>query len=268
MKISNLCAAILGLMAVMTWSLPASAEHRNSDSASLPAATVNGVSISEKALNAEMAGFVSKGMKISRNNALEAMIRTELLRQQAVHSGLDKNKDVRMQVELSRHIVLANAALKAYLAKEPVSSDDINKEYRLQMQLMPDKQYHLYDIHVSTASEARKIIRELSDGKRFADVAHAHAGEKQNSNGDIGWYALDALVPEIRGAVSALKTGAITQSPIRVGNFWHVIKLAGTRDMKKPALSKIRSEIKNIVIRKREKSFVETLRKNSKVVIN
>ena len=59
----------------------------------------------------------------------EALINQEVVAQEAVKKGLDKQPAVAARIELDRQMALVNAYFDDYMKNNPVSDDMLRKEY-------------------------------------------------------------------------------------------------------------------------------------------
>ncbi len=103
------------------------------------------------------------------------------------------------------------------------------------------KDYHLYNILIAlpdvptsediTAAKkhAEAIIKKLKHGADFQQIAMAQsAGPQALQGGNLGWRKLGELPSVFTKYVEKMKSGQI-KGPIRTGNGFHIIKLAGVR---------------------------------------
>lgn len=232
-------------------------------------ATVNDVPIKENALAHLMGVMAAGGATVPRQAVLNELISAELLRQEAVKIGVDKLKDVSLEIEHQKNAVLARAVLREAFKNTSVTDDDIKKEYQLQIEQMPEKEYHLRNILVESEKDANEIIAQLGDKKSdFSEIAKARSKDgSAKSGGDAGWFGLNSLSPPIKEAVSALKAGGVTPTPVHTETGYHILKLDEIRTVKKPDLDEIRPKLAEIVTQKRVRGYIDELAKKNKIAV-
>jgi peptidyl-prolyl cis-trans isomerase C len=83
-------------------------------------------------------------------------------------------------------------------------------------------------ILVEKQSQALKVLEELKAGGNFGDLAKKYStcpsGKK---GGDLGQFGRGQMVREFEQAAFALKTGQITEQPVKTQFGYHIIKRTG-----------------------------------------
>ena len=95
-------------------------------------ATVNGVAIPKNEVDAIVHAQEAHGQKDTpqlRAAIRDRLITLEVIAQQAVHKGLNKNPDVVAELAIGRANILAQAYHADYLKNHPVSDDELKAEY-------------------------------------------------------------------------------------------------------------------------------------------
>jgi len=95
--------------------------------------TVNGQSVAKSRADMLISAQVAQGQPDSpelRAAVKEELVRRELLAQEAIKKGLDKNSEVQAQMDMARQGVLIGAYLKDYMKRNPISDAQIKKEYK------------------------------------------------------------------------------------------------------------------------------------------
>ena len=213
------------------------------------AATVNGTNIAESQLET-----------IFKQNGAEAMINDEALRarvidqlavqliaaKEAAKKGLDKEAETKEQLEMARQSILATALVKDYVKKNPVTSDEINKEYEKLKASMNGKEFKARHILVKQEAEAKSLIAKLqANPKSFEALAKEKSidpGSKANG-GDLGWFDPGQMVPEFSAALNALQKDQITQEPVKTQFGYHIIQLEDSRDRQFPPVEDVSAKL-------------------------
>lgn len=91
---------------------------------------------------------------------------------------------------------------------------------------------------------AQKVIKELKNGKKFADLAKKYSQEQATAEkgGDLGYFELDEMVKEFSDAVKDLKVNEYTKEPVKTQYGYHVILKTGEKD--KPKLEDVKEDIR------------------------
>ena len=83
-----------------------------------------------------------------RNAIREELNTRELLAREAKKANLDKNADVKNQMELASQTVLVSAFVADWVKKNPISDADLRKEYDVVKAQIGDKEYRVKHILV------------------------------------------------------------------------------------------------------------------------
>ena len=106
-----------------------------------------------------------------RNAVKEELNTRELLAREAKKEGLDKNADVKTQMDLASQTVLVRAYVTDWVKKNPIPDSELHKEYDSIKSQIGDKEYKVRHILVKTEDQAKEIIGELQKGAKFDELA-------------------------------------------------------------------------------------------------
>ena len=90
---------------------------------------------------------------------------------EAKKKGLDKNADVKNQMDLAAQTVLVRAYVADWIKANPIPDAALRKEYDTIKAQMGDKEYKVRHILVEKEDEAKEIIVELQKGDKFEKLA-------------------------------------------------------------------------------------------------
>jgi Parvulin-like peptidyl-prolyl isomerase len=233
-------------------------------------ATVNG-----KPISREFFEFYAKGMAgqdsaalspEQREQLLDALIRAELVAQQAEKDGLTKETQTAALLHVSRLNVLQQAASQRLLQENEATEEELRAEYEAQIAQLPKHEYRARHILVATEEFANNLVKRLEKGEDFAKLAEKESLDSSKMNGgDLGWFRPDTMVKPFADAVVALKPGEFTRKPVQTQYGWHVIRLEETRDLAPPAFDEVRNRVEQIVNAKKFNAYIEELAKNAKI---
>lgn len=252
--------ARLLMLLVATVAVPALAQNL---------AVVNGKPVPSSRADAMIKQLAAQGQPDSpqlRAMVKEELINREILIQEADKLGLSNSPDVKNQVEIARQSIAIRALVQDYLKKNPVKDADIQAEYDKFKAQAGDKEYHARHILVDKEDEAKAIITKLKGGAKFEDLAKQSKDPGSAANGgDLDWASPASFVKPFSDAMTSLKKGEITETPIKTQYGYHVIKLEDVRAAKIPALEEVKPQIAESLQQKKLQAFQEDLRKKAKV---
>jgi peptidyl-prolyl cis-trans isomerase C len=199
----------------------------------------------------------------------DALINSEILAQEAIKQGLDKDPVLLTALELNRKEILGRALVENHAGKNPVKDERIKAEYDRLKAKAGDTEYHARHILVDDEKLAKDLAAKLKAKKaKFEDLAKKHSKDSSaERGGDLGWMAPSNLVPEFALAMSALKKGETTPAPIKSRFGWHIIKLEETRPVSFPELDKVKGRIASQLMQNDIRQYVTELRSVAKVEV-
>ena len=211
-------------------------------------AKVNGVTIPQSRadiLIKEMAAQGRPDTPEMRDAIKQELINREIVAQEAVKKGLDKKPEVAIQIDLQRQAVLINAYLQDYLKANPVSDDEVKKEYERVKESAGTREYKVRHILVESEDEAKQIIAQLKKGASFDKLAGEKSKDQgsKGRGGDLDWATPARYVPAFGQAITKLKKGQLTDAPVQTQFGWHVIRVDDERPAKFPAFEEAKPQI-------------------------
>ncbi len=93
--------------------------------------------------------------------------------------------------------------------------------------------------------KAKKIIKELNNGKDFAALAKKYSDDDatKSKGGDLGYFGYNDMVQEFSEATKNLKVKEYTKTPVKTQYGYHIILKTGEKDKEK--LEDVKDEIKD-----------------------
>jgi peptidyl-prolyl cis-trans isomerase C len=235
-----------------------------------PVAVVNGIAIppifAEFVRQARLARNMPPEM-LTPESLRDSLVGTELLAQEAINKGLDKEPRIAAALEFQRHELLGKAVLEDYLRKRPISEETLKAEYDKAKAKAGDKEYRASHILVETEKEAKDLLTKLKNRKvKFEDLAKKHSKDSSAGNGgDLGWNVPANVVPVFAQAMVALKKGQTSTEPVQTQFGWHILRLNDVRDLDFPPFEKIKDRIANQIQQQNIRRYVQALRAEAKV---
>jgi peptidyl-prolyl cis-trans isomerase C len=260
-KFSKLLAiGISGLIAVTT----AQAQP------AVPMAKVNGVAIPQSRLDFIMKARISQGQPDSpevRKALRDDLIAEEVIAQEALRKGLDRDPEIIAQLEIARQTALVRAYQIDYIKTHPVSDEVMRKEYETLKTQMGDKEYKARHVLVTTEAEAKDILARVKKGAKLAEIAKEKsmdAGSKE-TGGKLEWSPAGNYVAPFAEALTKLSKGQLTDQPVQTPFGWHVIRLEDVRPLKIPPFEEIKNNLTQRVLQRQFEGAVGELRAKAKV---
>lgn len=236
-------------------------------------ASVNGQYISKKSLEDLEKDIAERSHGQSpafpRDKLVEELVQRELLVQDAVQKKLDQTPETVAQLDSARKALLTQASLQNYLKTNPVTDEEIKKEYDSKVGGANSVEYKASHILVKTEEEAKKMLAELDKGAKFDKLANKNsldAKESQNG-GQLGWFSPSQMVVPFSEAVAKLEKGKYTKAPVKTQFGYHIILLEDTRKQNPPPLEAVKEQLTPMLQRQKVQTMVENLRKQAKVEI-
>ncbi len=263
-----IASSLIGL----SLAFPAMAEDKKAtDTADELVAIVNGTDLKRSTLDAviEMAKRSRPGSsQIDEKALLDDLIATEIARQEAKKSGLGEREDVKAKVENFADKLILNTWMQEKASSLDISDDQIKALYEKRIKDMPKTEYKARHILVKTEEEGKALIKELANGKDFAELAKEKStGPSGPAGGDLGWFKPQTMVKPFSEAVVAMKEGDVSAAPVETQFGWHVIKLEKKRDVKLPELDSMKPQLKRQLEQQKMVEYMEKLRAEADVKV-
>jgi peptidyl-prolyl cis-trans isomerase C len=235
-----------------------------------PVATVNG-----KPITRDLYEFYVKSVtgKTSaeltpdiRGKLLDNMVHGEVIAQEAVKQGLDKDGDTAYILELSRLNVLGQAVGDHYLKDKKPTEAELRADYDAYVAAAPKTEYHARHILVATEPFADKLVQRLGRGEKFEDLAKAESMDpSKSSGGDLSWIRPESVPPEFMKALASLKPGEYTKTPVQTPFGWHIVQLVETRPLSPQSYDQRKPRIEQEIERKKFKDYMDDLMRTAQV---
>ncbi len=260
LKVAKFAAlALLGVVAAS----PALADS------SKAAAVVNGVAIPQERLDMRVKVAANQGQPDTpelRKALKDDLINLELLSQEAVKKGLDKQPETVQQLELVRESTLAGVYVQDYTKNHPISEDALKQEYDSLKEKLGKKEYKAAHILVGTEDEAKAVAAQLKKGTKFEKLAKEKSKDPGSApnGGDLGWNVPSNFVPQFSDTMVSLKKGQVS-APVQSQFGWHIIKLEDVRDLAVPPFEQVKPNLMQRLQGQSVQKAIADLRANAKI---
>jgi peptidyl-prolyl cis-trans isomerase C len=264
----NKLIAAVALVAFTGMALPALAE----DAKDPVIAKINGVEVTQSDLSLaldnldpQLAQLPEEQKKLA---ALSTVIDAKLIAEKARAEKIEETADFKNRLEFIVDRELHNAFFKKHVV-DTVTDADIKARYDAEVAKMPPvEEVRARHILVKTEDEAKTVIKELGEGKDFAELAKAKSTDPNKSDGgDLGYFKKGMMVPEFETAVFAMNKGDVTKEPVKTQFGFHVIKVEDKRNAPAPDFEQVKEQVKQIVLRDKYMEVLKATKSAAKIEI-
>ena len=242
---------------------------------------VNGKEIPQALIDGVVKSQLAQGQPNSpelRNRVVELLVNQELAAQESLKKGMEKNAQVASRIEAARRQILAEAYIEDYVRANPVNDEALKKEYeRVKKEKEKEyerataekgnKEYQLHHILVATEDDAKQIIAQIKKGGNFEKIAAEKSqdpGSKANG-GFYDWAPASQYVPVFAQALTKLKKGQVSDTPVQTQFGWHVIRLDDERAERFPSLERLKPQLAQQMQQQAIAKAINDLRAKAKI---
>lgn len=233
-------------------------------------AVVNGKAIPSSRAEAVVKQVVAQGQQPDSPQLRDAikkdLIMREVMMQEAVKQGYEKNDTVKSQMEQARQTIIINAMVRDYVTKNPVKDAEVKAEYDKYKAQAGDKEYHVRHILMGTEAEATAVIAKLKAGAKFEDLAKQSKDTgTAATGGDLDWATPSSFPKVFSDAFVNLQKGQVADKPVQTPNGFHVVKVDDTRPTKIPPMEEVKGQIEEAIQQKKLQAYQEAILAKAKV---
>ena len=264
----NLIAAT-ALVVLTGISLPAWAQ----DAQNPVVAKIDGVEITKSDLDLAIGNLDPQLAQLPEDQkklaALSTIIDSKVIAEKARAEKLDETEDFKARLEFILDRELHNTYFKKHVV-DVVTDADIKARYDKEVAALPPvEEVRARHILVKTEDEAKAVIKELGEGKDFAELAKVKSTDPNKSDGgDLGYFKKGMMVPEFETAVFAMNKGDVSKEPVKTQFGFHVIKVEDKRVAPPPPFEQVKEQVKQIVMRDKYMEMLKASKDAAKVEID
>lgn len=198
--------------------------------------------------------------------ALEQEINNRMVSKKAKTANLENDKDVVKQLNLVKEQIVRGKFIENEVAKR-VTEDKVKAEYDQYAKNIQDvEEVKAAHILVEDEAKAKELIKELTAGKDFAELAKANS--KDNSaaeGGSLGYFAKGEVVPAFSDAAFSTNVGEYTKEPVKSDFGFHIIKVEDKRKRPVPEFDQAKPFIEQELRRKTFDELVKEWKSSVKI---
>lgn len=230
-------------------------------------AKVNGIAIPQARADLMMREATAQGRPDTpelRDAVKQRLIESEMIAQEAIKLGLNKNASVAAQLDMARQNVLVGAYVNEMARRNVPSEDSLKAAYEKLKNHPAASEYKAAHILVSTEKEAQDLITQIKGGANFDKIAAEKSKDEgsKTQGGDLGWSDPGKFVRPFAEAMVKLKKGELTELPVQSNFGWHIIRL---NDIRPVSYEVLKPQVQQLVQRESVQKTITDLRAKTKV---
>ncbi|MBU3605141.1 peptidylprolyl isomerase [Polynucleobacter sp. MWH-Creno-3A4] len=239
-------------------------------------ATVNGAPITKGLFEINLRAAFAQGQKDSpqlREAIKNELINRQLIAQETVKQGLDKEIDLQDQITQLKQNLYLQVLIENHFTKNPITTEQLREEYNKQKQQLGNgtdsaTQYKISQIVLKSEAEAIAVIGRLQAGETFVKAAKEVSldAATKSQGGLLGWVSVQQLAPPIANVVANLNKGNFSKSPIRIGDAWVIVRVDDTRSSKIPSFEASQNQLKQALVQQYLGETIKRLRESAKII--
>jgi len=232
-------------------------------------ATVNGKAVPKARVDVLLQQAARGGQPITpemQAQAKDQVVLREIFVQEATKRGMAASKDYADQMELAKQSILIRELFEDFKKKNPIGDAEAQAEYDKFKAQSTGTEYRARHILVDKEEDAKALIAQIKAGGKFEELATKNSkdtGSAQNG-GDLDFAKPESYVPEFGGALTKLKKGEMTDTPVKSQFGFHIIRLDDTREAAFPAFDDVKGQIKQRIEQVKMQGFQEDMRSKAK----
>lgn len=197
---------------------------------------------------------------------VDSLIDTHLAAADARTKKMDQDKDFRSRMSRIEEQLLQRMVLEKEMTAA-ISDEALKKRYdKMVTGMASNEEVHARHILLKTEDDAKAVIKELSKGADFAELAKKKStGPSGPNGGDLGFFGKGQMVPEFEKAAFAMSKGAVSPDPVKTQFGYHVIKVEERRKAEVPKYDAVVEQLRGEISQERGSAYVEKLRSGAKV---
>lgn len=230
-------------------------------------AKVNGIAIPQARADLMLREATAQGRPDSpelRDALKHRLIESEIIAQEAIKLGLNKNAGVAAQLDMARQNVLVSAYVNEMARRNVPTEESLKAAYEKLKNHPAASEYKAAHILLPTEKEAQDVIAQIKGGANFDKIAAEKSKDEgsKSQGGDLGWSDPGKFVRPFAEAMVKLKKGELTELPVQSNFGWHVIRL---NDIRPISYDVLKPQVQQLVQRETVQKIIADLRAKSKV---
>jgi peptidyl-prolyl cis-trans isomerase C len=194
-----------------------------------------------------------------RRQFIDNIILNDLLTQQGITKGYDKDPEVVRQIDDLRQRLVVQRVMRDYQEAPVIPEEELKKYYEDNQRLFSGAQIHAAHILVKDEALARQLRAQLDkEPDKFEELAKVNSVDTATAarGGDLGFFGQGRMVAEFERVAFALeKPGDISQV-VQTPFGFHIIKLIERKDGPPKPYEDVRERIRVGMTNQRRQDLV------------
>ncbi len=195
-----------------------------------------------------------------RKQFLENFILSQLLIEEAKKKGLDKDEEIKNQIEEMRKRLLLQKVFQDLQQSVAISDAEVKEYWEKHPEEFSTAQIRASHILVDDEAAAKKLLEQVkAKPDSFAELAKKLSKDTATapSGGDLGFFGHGRMVPEFEKAAFALKNVGDLSDVVKTPFGYHIIKLTEKKEGEPRPFDQVKEEIRSKLLQKRQREKVE-----------
>jgi len=194
---------------------------------------------------------------------VDRWINTELVYQEAVKQGLDKEEKIAERLRQVQKELLANEFLQREMAGKAAVSNEELEDYFKRHESEFNTEIKIAHILTASPDTARALVARIREGAEFSALAKKYSLDPSGEAGGVTDYIRRgdmASAPEFEDAAFALDKPGQLSNIVQSGYGYHIVKLVSRRRLTKAVrLEDVSDQIRDGLLIKKQKEVFENL---------
>jgi len=223
--------------------------------------------ITRAALEAALDKIPQRRRSQYRYRVLDRLIKAKVYSDEARKAGLDKEPQIKKDLERATNEILARSFVKKYVDQqaEP-SQEEIGAYYQEHKdQFVVPEGVLIQHILVKRKQDAESVLKALKEGASFEDVAEdksiAHSWKE---GGKLGWLYKGYMDPEMEKVAFDLGKEKLSDI-IKTGKGYEIIKVLDRSDERKMDFEEAQTKIRLRLVQERKRELIDAYYQEARV---
>lgn len=210
-----------------------------------------------------------------RRQYLENLIVSKLLIADARSRGVDKDEEIRRQIEETENRLILQKAYRDLQDSVTITDEDVAAQYNENTDAYSTSEVRASHILVEDESIAEDLLKRLKeDPDSFAQLAKNISKDTATASreGDLGFFGRGRMVPDFEKAAFALKEPGDLSGVVKSPFGYHIIKLTERKAGDTKPLEQVKEQIRFTLLQERQRQtmqdYIERLKAENQVKIN
>lgn len=231
-------------------------------------AVAAGHEITEKELNDLIANYppeqqIYLSNPQAKDELVEQLIGFHLFAAMAREEKIKESKEFKETLAKMENELASHMAATSVIDKVTVDEKEVKAYYEGHKgQFVSDAQVSAKHILVDDEEQAKKIAKEIEEGKSFEDAAKEYSTcPSKEKGGDLGFFGKGQMVPEFEKAAFEAEVNTVV-GPVATQFGYHLIKVEKKQEAETLEFEDVKTGLESQLLQQKKQSvYVETVKK-------